>query len=172
MPKQRRILIVKLASMGDLVHLLPALTDAKKADPTLVFDWVVDKHFAEVASWHTSIQNTILTSHRAWRSSPFHKKTRSEFSSFLTELKKNSYDLVIDAQGNIKTALLGLFIKGKKSGFDASSIREWGAHLLYDKKIHSSKKLHAIARLRELFAKSLDYPLPNTPPDYQINKLK
>lgn len=172
MSKQRRILITKLASMGDLVHLLPALTDAKKADPNLTFDWVIDTNFAEVASWHTCIQNTFLTNHRKWRSSLFNKKTRSEFSSFLTKLKATSYDLVIDAQGNIKTALLSLFIKGKKAGFDASSIPEWGAHLFYDKKIHSSKKLHAISRLRELFAKALDYPLPNTPPDYQINKLK
>ena len=173
MLKPRRVLIIKLASMGDLVHLLPALTDAKKADPNLIFDWVVDKNFAEVATWHTAIHATFLTNHRKWRSSPIAKKTKEEFSFLLHQLKNNSYDLIIDAQGNIKTALLSLLIKGKKAGFDSSSIPEWGAHFFYHKKLSSSKKLHAITRLRELFAKALDYPYPNTPPDYQIdiNKL-
>ncbi len=169
MSKPRRILILKLASMGDLVHLLPALTDAKKADPNLIFDWVIDASFAEVASWHRATHTTFLTKHRKWRSSFFTKKTRQEFSSFTHQLKKKSYDLIIDAQGNIKTGLLSLLAKGKTVGFDSVSIPEWGGHFFYNKKISSSKSLHAITRLRELFAKALDYPLPTTPPDYQID---
>lgn len=169
MTRPYRVLIIKLASMGDLVHLLPALSDAKKAHPNIIFDWVVDTHFAEVASWQRAVHTTLLTNHRKWRSSFFTKKTKEEFSSFLHQLKKNSYDLIIDAQGNIKTALLSLFVKGKKAGFDSVSIPEWGGHFFYSKKISSSKNLHAITRLRELFAKALDYPLQNTPLDYQIN---
>lgn len=158
--------------MGDLVHLLPALTDAKNIDPSLIFDWVVDTNFAEVASWHPAIDNIFLTNHRKWRSSPFQKKTRLEFSSLIHRLKKNSYDLIIDAQGNIKTALLSLLIPGKVAGFDASSIPEWGANFLYTKTVSSSKNLHAITRLRELFAKSLDYNPPTDTPNYQINRVK
>ncbi|MES2200124.1 MAG: lipopolysaccharide heptosyltransferase I [Chlamydiota bacterium] len=169
MSRQRRVLIIKLASMGDLVHLLPALTDAKKADPNIIFDWVVDTHFAEVASWHPAVHNIFLTNHRKWRSSLFTKKTRSEFSALMNQLKSNSYDLIIDAQGNLKTALLSLLIQGKTVGFDSSSTPEWGSHFFYGKKVSSSKSLHAISRLRELFAGALDYQLPPTAPDYQID---
>lgn len=172
MSKPRRVLIIKLASMGDLVHLLPALTDAKKADPSILFDWVVDRSFAEVASWHPAIHTTFLTNHRKWRASLFKKKTWLEFSALIQQINQNSYDIIIDAQGNIKTALLSLLIKGKKAGFDGSSIPEWGSQFFYDKKVSSSKKLHAITRLRQLFAKVLDYPLPSTPPDYQIDTKK
>lgn len=169
MTRSYRILILKLASMGDLVHLLPALTDAKKVNPRLIFDWAVDKNFAEVASWHKAVDSIFLTNHRKWRSSPFQKKTRLEFSSFLQNLRKNPYDLIIDAQGNIKTALLSCLVKGKTVGFDRHSIPEFGAQLFYSKKISSSKSLHAILRLRELLAGALDYKMPDTKPDYQIN---
>lgn len=168
--EEKRVLITKLASMGDLIHLLPALTDAKKANPALVFDWIVDKNFAEVASWHPAVEKTILTNHRKWRSSLTTQTTRLEIKSFLKNLKQQSYDLVIDAQGNIKSAFISLFAKGPRAGFDASSIPEWGAHFLYHKTASAEKNLHAIEKLRLLVASALDYDKPNTPPDYNINK--
>ena len=47
-----RVLIIKLSSMGDLMHALPALTDAVNNVPEISFDWVVDENFAEVPKWH------------------------------------------------------------------------------------------------------------------------
>ncbi len=163
-----KVLITKLASMGDLVHLLPALTDAQKAYPGIVFDWVVDKNFHEVASWHPSVNKIIQTNHRYWRRHLTKYSTFKEISSIIKEIKKANYDIVIDAQGNIKSAILSLFAKGPMAGFDGPSVPEWGAHFLYKKKAKASKKLHAIERLRLLFAFALNYPMPNTPPDYQI----
>ncbi len=173
MGKPPKVLITKLASMGDLIHLLPALTDAQKAYPGIVFDWIVDKNFQEVASWHPSVNKIIQTNHRHWRRNLTKYSTFKEISSAIKEIKQTNYDIVIDAQGNIKSAILSLFAKGKVAGFDGKSVPEWGSHFLYKKKAKASKKLHAIERLRILFAFALNYEVPNTPPDYQIqiNKL-
>ena len=168
----RKVLITKLASLGDLIHALPALSDAAKAIPDIAFDWVVDKNFSEIPLWHPSVQKTFLTNHRFWRSHLFAKQSRQEFTHLLRELKLEKYDLIIDAQGNLKSSILSLAAKGKRVGWDSSSVIEWGAHFLYKESYCVSKKEHAIERLRSLFAQALDYPIPNTPPDYCIDLLK
>lgn len=164
-----RVLILKLASMGDLIHLLPALSDAQKAHPNCIFEWVIDTHFAEIASWHTAVDKKIITNHRFWRSHLGQKETYKEISQTIKEIQKTPYDLIIDAQGNLKTAILSLFASGKKVGWDGSSTPEWGAHFFYKQKVHTSKKEHAISKIRSLFAGALNYSLPTTQPDYQID---
>jgi heptosyltransferase I len=157
----KKVLITKLASMGDLVHLLPALTDAKRAYPEISFDWLIDKKFYEIATWHPAVDKVILTDHRTWRSNITAKKTRREVASVIRQMNETKYDLIIDAQGNIKSAILSLFANGKIAGFDGKSIPEWGAHFLYKKKAKVPKKSHAVSRLRTLLASSLNYPLEN-----------
>ena len=167
----KKVLITKLASMGDLIHLLPALTDAKRAYPEITFDWLVDKKFYEIATWHPAVDKVILTDHRTWRSNLTAKKTRQEVLAVIRELKKTKYDLIIDAQGNIKSAILSLFAKGSIAGFNGNSIPEWGAHFLYKKKAPASKKLHAIERLKALISFSLDYKPPSSI-SYDLNEEK
>ena len=164
----KRVLITKLASMGDLVHILPALSDAKKAIPDIVFDFVVDKSFQEVPLWHSSVCKTFITNHRQWRTSLLSAKTRKEWKTVLEQMQKTPYDLIIDAQGNLKSCFLSLFAKGPLAGWDGRSVPEWGSHFFYQKKIAASKKLHAIERLRLLFSGALNYPLFNTKPEYNI----
>jgi hypothetical protein len=62
-----RVLIIKLSSMGDLMHALPALTDAVNNVPGISFDWVVDENFAEVPKWHPAVENLIVSAHRRWK---------------------------------------------------------------------------------------------------------
>ena len=166
----KKILILKLASLGDLVHALPALSDAKRAHPDFVFDWALDHRFQEVASWHPAIRQVIPTNHRTWRKHPFSSKTRQEIGRVLTTLQESHYDLIIDAQGNWKTALFSLWIPGTTIGWDGSCIPEWGAHLFYGKTVSVPSSCHAIEKMRQLFAKALDDPLPTSAPDYQINQ--
>ncbi len=170
MGKSPKVLITKLASMGDLVHLLPALTDAKKNCPGISFDWIIDKNFHEIASWHPSIDKIIQTNHRQWRKKLSQKSTFKEIHRMIQEVKKTDYDLVIDAHGNFKTAILSLFAKGPLVGFSGSSIPEWGAHFFYKKKAKVFKKNHAIEKLRSLFAFALGYEMPNNEPSYEINE--
>lgn len=166
----RRILLIKLTSFGDLIHALPALNDAHRADPTLEFDWAVDASFSEVATWHPAVKKIFRTSHRNWRKNLRHRSTYISIKELIKGLKESEYELIIDGQGNFKTALLGLFARGTRAGYDRHSVREWIAHLGYQKKISASKKVHAIDRLRILFSQSIGYPLPNTPPDFSLKE--
>lgn len=167
-----RILITKLASMGDLIHLLPALSDAKKAIPSLSVDWVIDTAFHEIATWHPAVNNTILTNHRVWRSHLLHKASYRECRKAVSLIRKQTYDLVIDAQGNLKTALLNLCAKGPKGGWDGSSTPEWGSHFLYHHKAKTPKSIHALERLRHLLSHLLQYALPLHPPHYGLLRHK
>lgn len=164
----KKILITKLASLGDLIHLLPALSDAARAIPGIEFDWVVDKNLQEIPLWHPSVRQVFLTNHRSWKKEPTSPSTRKEFMDVYQKLKKETYDLIIDAQGNFKSALFSAIAKGKRAGWDKRSIPEWGAQIFYHKKYPASKNIHAIERMRHLLSGALAYPLPLTAPDYQI----
>jgi len=167
---KKRVLLIKLTSLGDLIHALPALTDAYRANPELEFDWVIDDNFQEIATWHPAVKNIFTTDHREWRHGLAHRTTYKTISSLAKSLRQTDYDLVIDGQGNFKTALLTMLTKGTRAGFDRHSVREWVAHFAYQKKCSASKQAHAVHRLRLLFAQALDYPLPLTAPEFLIDQ--
>lgn len=163
------VLIVKTSSMGDVLHTLPALTDAMKAIPGIRFDWVVEEGFAQIPAWHPAVARVIPVAIRRWRKHWFGSEVREERFLFKREVQSTRYDLVIDAQGLIKSAALVTRIAyGEKHGQDSRSAREPFASWWYDKRHEISKKQHAVQRTRELFAKSLGYPLPETEGDYAI----
>jgi len=164
-----RILLIKLTSLGDLIHALPALTDARAAYPDIEFDWVIDESFQEVALWHPAVKNHFTTNHRKWRKNLRSLSTYASMFKLFQNIRKNKYDRVIDGQGNHKSGFLSLFTRGIRAGFDKNSVREKIAHLAYQKKYQVSKEQHAIARLRVLFAQALEYPLPETEPNFGIN---
>ena len=165
-----RVLLIKLTSLGDLIHALPALSDAQDARPGIAFDWVIDENFQEIATWHPAVQGVITTNHREWRGAVTSAETHGSISKTIEQMRSRQYDLVIDGQGNFKTALLSLFSKGPRAGFDAASVREWVAHLAYQRRYTASKSAHAIERLRRLFAAALGYPLPDSAPDFRIRR--
>ena len=163
------VLIVKTSSMGDVLHTLPALTDAMKAIPGIRFDWVVEEGFAQIPTWHPAVAKVIPVAIRRWRKHWFGSEVREERFLFKREVQSAQYDRVIDAQGLIKSAALVTRIaNGEKHGQDSRSAREPFASWWYDKRHEIGKKQHAVQRTRELFAKSLDYPLPASEGDYAI----
>jgi len=166
----QRVLLIKLTSLGDLIHALPALSDAQNARPGIQFDWVVDENFQEIALWHPAVRGVITTKHREWRGALAKAETHGSISRTIEQIRATEYDLVIDGQGNFKTALLCLFSRGPRAGFDRRSVREWVAHLAYQRRYSASKNAHAIERLRRLFAAALDYPMPDSLPDFRIRR--
>ena len=66
-----RVLIVKMSSLGDVIHTLPALTDSLAAYPELRFDWVVEEAFSEVPGWHPAVERFLPIALRRWRKQPF-----------------------------------------------------------------------------------------------------
>ena len=164
-----KVCVIKTSSMGDVIHTLPALTDAQKVIPNLSIDWVVEENFAEIPRWHSVVNRVIPIALRRWRKSPFSIQTRNEWKNYRTLLQAENYDAVIDAQGLIKSALFATrFAQGVKHGYDRQSIREPLASFFYDKKYTISYQQHAVERIRQLFALSLGYELSQVQGDYGI----
>jgi|APSaa5957512576_1039674.scaffolds.fasta_scaffold33672_2 heptosyltransferase-1 len=163
-----RVLLIKISSLGDVLHALPALTDAANAIPGIQFDWVVEAPFAEVPAWHPAVDRVIPVSIRRWRRSPLKALLSGEWSSFKAALKAREYDLVLDAQGLIKSGLITRMARGPKSGLDRNSAREPFASRFYDHPLAVQKGEHAIVRLRKLFALALGYAMPDTEADSGI----
>ena len=164
-----KVCLVKTSSMGDVLHTLPALTDAQNALPDIQFDWVVEENFAEIPRWHSAVNQVIPVALRRWRKQPFCAATKNAWINYRTLLQQNQYDAVIDAQGLIKSALFATRLaKGTKYGYDRKCAREPLASLFYDHKFYIDYQQHAVERIRQLFAQSLGYPVPQTQGDYGI----
>ncbi len=164
-----RVLIVKMSSLGDVIHTLPAITDACAARPDLIFDWVVEEDFAEVPAWHPAVENVIPVALRRWRKAPLQAFSSPEWKDFRQSLKKPHYDLVIDAQGLLKSAWVGSLLRTPTAGLDAQSARERFAAWAYRHRYPVAKDQHAVERIRQLFAQALDYPLPETTGNYGLD---
>ena len=163
-----KILIIKLTSMGDLMHALPALTDASKQIPNIEFDWVVDESFSEIPLWHPKVNSVIKTNHRIWKRNIFSFKLLNEINNIKKILNNKNYDAVIDMQNNLKSAAVSYLIKEPVNGMDKESVREYLAHFAYQFKHSIAKDDHAINRQRNLLAMSLDYKIKEEKLDYGI----
>lgn len=162
-----RVLIVRFSSMGDMVHTLPAVTDAARAIPNLEIDWVVDRLFAEIPAWHRAVRDVIAAPDRR-----LGNLGSSEFKSFFAKLRSRHYDLIVDLQAHWKTAFAARLAKGKLSGYDSRSVNEWGSHFFYNAKHFVPRQLHSIRRMRELLALSLNYKFDTESVDYGIDRMK
>jgi len=164
-----RVLLVKTSSLGDLIHTLPALTDAAEAIPGLGFDWVVEESFAEVAAWHPAVREVIPIGLRRWRKSVWRAVLSGEPQAFLSNLRAQRYACIIDAQGLMfKSALVALLARGPRVGFDRRSAREAWVAGTYQRRVSVPKAQHAVDRLRQLFASALAYPPSTRSLDYGI----
>ncbi len=164
-----KVLIVKTSSMGDVIHTLPALTDAQKAIPNIQFDWVVEQPFAEIPKWHSTVNQVIPIAIRRWRKNLLSAQTWQAWKSYKQQLQATQYDAVIDAQGLLKSAVLVTRLaNGTKYGYDKQSAREGLSSCFYDKTFDIPYQQHAVERIRKLFAMALGYDLSTTIGDYGI----
>jgi heptosyltransferase-1 len=165
-----KILLVKLSSLGDVVHTLPVVHDILAAMPDATIDWVVEKAFAPVLLPCAGLRKVIPCEIRRWRKAPFSAVTRQEMSAFKAQLRDQAYDAVIDLQGLSKSAVVARLARmapeGKRyalanqtdgSGYEAPS--RWVA----DVAIRIEPRTHAVQRSRELAARALAYDFAPTP---------
>ena len=165
-----RVLIVKISSLGDVIHTLPAVTDAVAANPNVKFDWLVEEGFAEVPAWHPAVDQVIPVALRRWRENRWQSWRSGEWSAFRKQLAAQSYDLVIDAQGLVKSACLSRLATGPVAGMDKTSAREPLASLFYRQRFPVAKGQHAVERTRQLFAQALGYPVPDDIGQYGMDR--
>jgi len=164
-----RVLIVKVSSLGDIIHTLPAVTDASRADRNLVFDWVVEEAFTEIPAWHPAVDKVIPVAIRRWRGQWLRSYLKGEIADFRQQLQKIHYDLVIDAQGLIKSGIVSRMSKGITVGLSNRTIREPLATLFYNKVYSVPWTEHAVERVRELFSRALHYKYDPEQVDYGID---
>jgi len=162
-----RILIVKLSSLGDVVHAMPALQDMRAAFPHAQIDWVVEKGFAPLVMRCQGVAETIACELRRWRKAPLAAATRAEWRSFRRALRSRTYDAVLDLQGLTKSGLIAraarlnpggtryaLGNRTEGSGYEA--LTRWFA----DVAITIEPRVHAVQRSREMCARALGYAVP------------
>jgi heptosyltransferase-1 len=162
-----KVLLIKTSSLGDVLHTLPALTDTFNARPDIRFDWVVEESLVDIPGWHPAVDRTIALANRRWRREPW--AILGGGRRLWCELRERRYDMVLDAQGLIKSAVLSVIAHGSRYGLARDSAREPLAAWVYHHGIKVNRHQHAIDRLRQLFAAALRYPLPESDVDYGIS---
>ena len=161
------VLFVKTSSLGDVVHHMPAVTEARARRPDLHLAWVVEEAFAPLVRLHPAVDDVISVASRRWRRSLSGPSTWREIGEFRRMLRARTYDAVIDTQGLIRSALIARAARGRRHGYDIGSIRERAASLFYDVRHSVARGQHAIARNRALTGLALGYS-PEGPPDYGL----
>ena len=140
-----KIAIVKLSSLGDIIHAMVALQFIKKHLPDLEIDWVVERRYKELLINNPHLSNIHTVNLKKIKSFRLLSKEIRRIKNF------GKYDVVIDAQGLVKSSIVSRLIKSKKRfGFDKESIRESLATLLYTDKVNIDYKKNTIDRMVEL----------------------
>lgn len=163
-----RILLVKTSSLGDVIHNLPVVTDILQQYPEIIIDWVVEESFADIPRLHPAVGQVFTVAMRCWRKQLFSKNTWQEITAFKRQISKQPYDLIIDTQGLIKSAVIASFANGKKCGQDKNTARESFSSFFYNQKYHVDRNQHAVTRNRETAAQACGYDKPNNAPDYGL----
>ena len=162
-----RVLVVKLSSLGDVVHTLPAAMDIQAHFPSAQIDWVVEPSFAPIVKASSAVHRVIACDLRYWRKDIWSQETRVAWRAFLAELHQERYDAIIDLQGLTKSALVSWLARtsdeGKRYGManatDGSAYERptrWAADVAIELEPH----IHAVTRGRLLCAKALKYVVP------------
>lgn len=163
-----RILIVKTSSMGDVVHNLPLVTDIAANVPGAEIDWAVEDAFADIPRMHAAVQRVIPLAFRRWRRGLHTPRAWREVAAFVRALRAQSYDIVLDTQGLLKSALIARVARGLRAGPGPDAARERLAGLFYARRLPMSWSDNAVVRMRSLGAAAFGYALPPGPPDYGV----
>jgi heptosyltransferase-1 len=161
-----RVLIVKLSSLGDVVHAMPVVHDIRAAHPGAVIDWVVEPAFAPLVRRVDGVREVIECALRRWRRGWWTSAVRAEWRSFRARLQHEAYDAVIDLQGLTKSALVARMARGLRFGLanrTEGSSYEAPAGWLVDHAIRIEPHIHAMDRSRALVAAMLARPAEGPP---------
>lgn len=153
-----KILVVRMTSFGDVIHTFPAISDLKAARPDIDVEWLVETPIAPIVDLHPGVAaihavpfRQLRASARRWPFIPL------EAARLGRTLRARRFDLVVDMQGLLKSALPALLAGRGVVGYDAESAREPAASRLYRRKIAVSRAMHAVERNRRLLAAAIGY---------------
>jgi heptosyltransferase-1 len=165
------ILFIKTSSLGDVIHHMPALTEARARRPDARFAWLVEEAFAPLVALHPAVDEVVPVAWRRWRKSLLAPATIREIGASLTRIHAEHYDQIVDSQGLLRSALIARIARGRRHGYDAASIREPLASMFYDVRHTVSRALHAVDRNRILTGRALGYT-PQGAPDFGLDRAR
>ncbi len=165
----RNILFIKTSSLGDVLHHMPAVADARRHDPQARIDWVVEELYVPLARLCRAADLIIPVATRRWRHELLRASAWREARGFVRAIRARRYDAIIDTQGLVRTAVISRVATGRRHGYDAGSIREPWASRLYDVRHVVSWTEHVIARNRKLTGLALGYEVEGEP-DFAIDR--
>lgn len=163
-----RLLVVKTSSMGDVVHATPVVHDILRVYRDAQIDWLVEAPFAAIPQMLTGVRRVLPMAWRKWRHSLFSRRTWRAMGELRAELRREPYDVVLDLQGLLKSALWARQAAGPVAGYNAASAREPLAARLYRYHVDVAREQHAVQRCRLLAAGHLGLPAPVDPPVFGL----
>jgi heptosyltransferase-1 len=153
-----KVLVVKMSSMGDVVHAQPVVSDLLAHAPHARIDWVAEAPFAGIPAMNPGVASVIPIAWRAWRRTLREPATRAALRGFRERLQATHYDWIVDCQGLLKSAAVARLARGEhRAGPSWSSAREPLASLAYDRPAVVPWSLHVVARNRAIAAQALGY---------------
>ena len=160
-----RILLIKMSSLGDVVHNMPVATDIRRQLPGATIEWVVEEQYVPLVRMHPAVDRILPIALRRWRRSLFSAANWHELGDFRRQLRNAPYDAIIDTQGLLKSAFVAKLARGRTYGFGAATAREPLASKFYDTTFEFPPAAHKILRYRSVAASALGYPV-EAPIDY------
>ena len=164
----KRILIVKVTSLGDIVETQPVVSDLRQAFPSAKIDWAADAAFADIIRWNPAVDRVLSAPLRKF------KKARSwadlkDIAASIGELRAEKYDVVLDIHGVYKSAIIAFLARGRQRyGYRNRDLGELGAAFAYNKRFGPRPKTDAWRGMRVSVADALGYTFDETP-DFNLH---
>jgi heptosyltransferase-1 len=152
-----RVLFVKLSSLGDVIHHLPAVTDLAEHRPGARIAWAVEEAYVDLVTLHPAVAEAIPVGLRGLRRAPLSPARWGRMARARRAMRARGWDFVVDTQGLLKSALVARLARAPAFGFDAKSARERVAARFYDVKVRVPRDLHAVERNRRLVGEVFGY---------------
>ena len=165
-----KILLVRVSSLGDVLHNLPMVADLLRHHPGATVDWVVEEGYVSLVRLNPHVRKIIPWSLRRWRKSLGKRETRAEIKAFFANLRAEEYDVVFDTQGLLKTGNIMGAARVRKGGRKVGlangsegSGYEGVSRIFHTDSIPLSPRTHAVARGRMVAGSALGYPVDSAP---------
>lgn len=172
-----KILLIRVSSLGDVLHNMPIVDDLLRHFPDAQIDWVVEEAYVHLVKLNPGVRQIFAFALRRWRKSLFTSQTRQEIKHFFTQLREQEYDLVLDTQGLLKTGIImgmaRITSTGKKIGLangTEGSGYEGISRIFHTDSVAVDRRTHAVLRGRLVAAYAGGYTV-DTPACFGLNKL-
>jgi heptosyltransferase-1 len=156
----KKILLVRLSSLGDVLHTFPAATDIRRAAPDAILDWAVEEAYVPLVRMHPGVTRALPSALRRWRREWYRARAWRELAAFRATLAERDYDAILDTQGLLKSAVVAKLARGPVYGFAPGTAHERLATRLYDVTYSFAPADHKIERYRAVAARALGYAPP------------